>query len=143
MSAMIENVPVTLEVSNIRNNIRRIGTQLSRVKSLQIKNALNETNELKNAITTALDEIELSIAQLPGTDYLWTTYCIENIPESFENILTKIKQRANSWQKHLIRVQDLAISELKKKIKLLGSGGKEAFNDDFFALESDLKNLSR
>jgi hypothetical protein len=121
MAAMIEKAPVTLEVNNIRNNIRRIGAQLSRVKSLQIKKALNETDELKNAITTALDEIELSIAQLPGTDYLWTTYFIENLPESFENILANIKQRANSWQKHLIRVQDLAISELKKKIKLLVS----------------------
>jgi hypothetical protein len=34
----------------------------------------------------------------------------------------------------------LAISELKNKIKQLGSGGKDAFNDDFFALETKLKN---
>jgi hypothetical protein len=51
-----------------------------------------------------LNEIELSVAQLLGTDYLWASYCIENLPESFENILAKIWQRANSWQKHLIRV---------------------------------------
>jgi hypothetical protein len=140
MATMIEKAPVTLEVNNIRDNIRGIGTQLSRLKALQIKNALNETEELKNAITAALDGIELSIAQLPGTDYLWATYCSENLPESFKNVLAKIRQRANSWQKHLIRVQDLAISELKKKIKLLGSGGKDTFNDDFFALKADLKN---
>jgi hypothetical protein len=83
----------------------------------------------------ALDNIELNIAQLPGTDYLWTTYCTGSLPESFENILVKIRQRANSWQKHLICVQDLAISELKKKIIRYGVGGKNEFMDEFFALE--------
>jgi predicted nucleic acid-binding Zn ribbon protein len=43
ISAMIENAPVTEETVNLRNSIRQIGMQFSQLKSLQVKNALNES----------------------------------------------------------------------------------------------------
>jgi hypothetical protein len=60
---------------------------------------------------------------------------------NFERLVSGIKARADSWQKHLIRVQDLAIAEIKKKLAQQKDGGKDAFNDQYRSLENTLKIL--
>jgi hypothetical protein len=102
---------------NVLNAARDCGRIFSDVKKLQAKDALLGGDMLKkDEINTKLDNINQLINALPSVSELWDRYALDDPKNKFCNLITRVRQRASMTQRHLIRIQNLAISEIKKKI---------------------------
>jgi hypothetical protein len=93
------------------NTLKRCGREFSNLKKLQIKNAIYG-NVPVTSFAEKIGEINQSLNTVPATSELWHR-SVHNPNVTFNNLLNRIRTRALSTQKHLIRIQDLAIAEIK------------------------------
>jgi hypothetical protein len=102
---------------NVFNAARNCGRNFSEVKKLQARDAFLGGDLLKkDEINAKLDTINQLINALPPAAELWDRCASDNPKSNFCNLITLICQRASTSQSHLIRIQNLAISEIKKQI---------------------------
>jgi methyl coenzyme M reductase subunit C-like uncharacterized protein (methanogenesis marker protein 7) len=98
---------------NVLNAAKNCGRIFSDVKKLQAKDALLGGDMLKkDEINTKLDNINQLINALPSVTELWDRYALDDPKNKFCNLITRVRQRASMAQSHLIRIQNLAISEI-------------------------------
>jgi hypothetical protein len=118
------------------NTLKHCGREFSNLKKLQIKRAIYG-NVSETLIAEKIGEINQSLNTIPTSSELWHR-SVHNPNETFKNLLNRIRNRALSTQKHMIRIQDLAIAEIKKK---MGKVKRETNNDLYEKLSNNLNTL--
>jgi hypothetical protein len=106
-----------VEGNIILNATRNCGRIFSETKKLQTKEALLGGDLLiKAEVNAKLDTINELINDLPPVAELWDRYASNDPKNNFCNLIERIRNRVSTSQSHLIRIQNLAISEIKKQI---------------------------
>jgi hypothetical protein len=120
-------------IDESKNLCKQIGKKFGEIKKIDIGSA-NSLND-STGRDRILNEIEVLIGNIPSTNKLWKGLEPESYNKSFDTILTGMKTAALRWQKHLIRAQNLEISNLKNKLKGLNLNENKI---EYLDLESKL-----
>jgi exonuclease III len=121
--AVQENPGRNYELGPKMMRINAIGSELSNLKKLQVGEALGKC--IPEQIFEKIGYIKNQLSELGDFSELWGSLNEVNATNNFTYLVEKVRSRAVIWQKHLIRVQNLALATLKKRLTGLKSNYNE------------------